>query len=60
MKGYVFKFKSNAIWPLQCVCHIPEANNMVLEEICTMARMLGVLVQPYKSGENFQRISGKL
>ena len=44
MKGYIFKSESNAIWPLQCACHITEADNMVLEGICTMVQMLGVLV----------------
>ena len=29
------------------------------EYVCIMVQMLGVLVRPYKSGENFQRISGK-
>jgi len=54
MKGYVFKFKSNTAWPLQCAYHIPEADNMVLEGICTMVQMFGVLVQPYKSGNTFK------
>ena len=27
---------------------------MVLEGICTMVQMLGVLVRPYKSGETFK------
>ena len=59
MKGYIFKSESNAIWPLECFCHIPEADNMVLEGICTMVQMLSVLVRPYKSEKNFKRTSGK-
>jgi len=35
MKGYVFNFKSNVVWPLQCAYHISEADNNVLEGICT-------------------------